>query len=325
MSISKKVKIPAILIVGIGIGVILSNLFIFSDTVENVNNQTPVEDSILTPYNVFQPHIPDELDFCGEEVPLQNFDVKEALDLEFVINTYRHSSTILYIKRANRYFPEIEKILAENGVPDDFKYLCVAESGLYNAISPSNAVGFWQFMKATAKERGLEVNGNVDERYNPVLSAIAATEYLKQAYYYFGDWTLAAASYNMGMGGLKRDMDFQRVDNYWDLKLNDETARYVYRILAYKVILSNPKDYGFNIPQEDRYPVLETVEIKVDSTINDLVQFAFDNGTNYKMLKYFNPWLRGQSLINNSNKEYTILIPANGVRNCEIPEDTEQE
>lgn len=323
MSISKKVKIPLFLVLGIGLGVVISNLFIFSDTVQTVNNKPNPLDSIVTPYNVFQPHIPEKLDFCGENVPLQNFDVKEALDLELVVNTYRHSSTILYIKRANRYFPEIEKILAEKGIPDDMKYLCVAESGLYNAVSPSNAVGFWQFMKGTAKERNLEVNGNIDERYNQTKSAYAAADYLQQAYNYFGSWTLAAASYNMGMGGLKRDMDFQRVDKYWDLLLNQETARYVYRILAYKVIMSNPEHYGFNIPVEDRYQVIQTVEIKVDTAINDLVQFAFDNGTNYKMLKYFNPWLRGTTLINNSNKEYTIRIPAAGQRDCVIPEDTE--
>ncbi len=326
MSISKKIKIPFMLIIGIGIGVILSNLFIFSDKPKDNNiesNDTVITDSIITPYNVFQPNIPDKMDFCGENVPLEYFDVKEALDFELVINTYRHSSTILYIKRANRYFPIIEKILKENNIPDDFKYLCVAESGLANVVSPSYAAGFWQFMKGTATERGLEVNRVVDERYNLTKSGIAATKYIKEAYNYFGNWTLAAASYNMGMSGLKKDIDFQNVETYWDLKLNDETARYIYRILAYKIIMSNPENYGFNIPVKDRYPILETIEIKVDSTINDLVQFAFDNGTNYKMLKQFNPWLRGKSLINNSQKEYTILIPAKGVRDCILPKDTD--
>ncbi len=322
MSISKKIRIPAILIVGIGIGLVFSNLFIFSDTVPE-QPVTVIEKPVIVPYNVFQPNIPEELNFCEEIVPLEYFDVKEALDYELVANTYRHSSTILYLKRAHRYFPEIEKILAENGVPDDFKYLCVAESGLANVVSPSYAAGFWQFMKTTGREYDLEVNGSVDERYNLMKSAVAATEYLKEAYNYFGSWTLAAASYNMGMSGLKRDIDFQRVDNYWDLRLNAETARYVFRILAYKVIMSEPDKYGFNIPEEDLYPELETKEIIVDSTINDLVQYAFDNGTNYKMLKYFNPWMRGTSLINNSKKEYTILIPVDGVRNCEIPKDTE--
>ncbi|MDD4150618.1 MAG: lytic transglycosylase domain-containing protein, partial [Bacteroidales bacterium] len=204
-------------------------------------------------------------------------------------------------------------------IPDDMKYLCVAESGLANVVSPSNAAGFWQFMKPTAIEKGMEVNRVIDERYHPEISAIAATVYLKEAYRKFGNWTLAAASYNMGMGGLQKDIDFQRNKNYWDLELNSETARYIYRILAYKLILSKPEQYGFNISEEDRYQVLKTVEIKIDTTIIDLVKFAYDNGTNYKMLKYFNPWLRGTSLINSTKKEYTILIPAKGVRDCEIP------
>lgn len=320
MKVNKKVRIPALLIAGVGIGLLMSNLFIFSGTINADNQKQETPDSILTPYNVFQPHIPDELDFCGEKVPLNYFDVREALDYELIANTYRHSMTILYIKRANRFFPEIEKILKENGIPDDMKYLCVAESGLANVVSPSNAAGFWQFMKPTAIEKGIEVNRVIDERYHPTISAIAATVYLKEAYRKFGSWTLAAASYNMGMGGLQKDISFQRVNDYWDLELNSETARYVYRILAYKIIMSEPEKYGFNIAEEDLYHKLETIEIKVDTTINDLVQFAFDNGTNYKMLKYFNPWIRGNSLINNTRKEYTILIPAKGVRECKIPE-----
>ena len=319
MKINKKIKIPAFLIAGIGIGFVLSSLFIFSDNIKNETLTNQNNDSVIIPYNVFQPHIPDTLEFCGENVPLQYFDVREALDYELIINTYRHSSTILYIKRANRFFPEIERILKENGIPEDMKYLCVAESGLANVVSPANATGFWQFMKSTAIEKGMEVNQIIDERYHPQISAIAATVYLKEAYRKFGSWALAAASYNMGMGGLKKDMDFQRNNNYWDLELNSETARYVYRILAYKLILSDPERYGFNIPEKDRYQMLKTVEIKIDTTIIDLVQFAYNNGTNYKMLKYFNPWLRGNSLINNTKKEYTILIPAKGVRDCEIP------
>ncbi len=319
MKINKKIKIPMLLIAGIGIGLVLSSLFIFSDSVKNEMSVNQNNDGVIIPYNVFQPHIPEKLDFCGENVPLQYFDVLEALDYELIINTYRHSSTILYIKRANRYFPEIERILKENNIPDDMKYLCVAESGLANVVSPANASGFWQFMKSTAIEKGMEVNRNIDERYHPQISAVAATVYLKEAYQKFGNWTLAAASYNMGMGGLQRNIDHQRNNNYWDLELNSETARYVYRILAYKLILANPEQYGFNIPEKDRYQILKTVEIKIDTTILDLVQFAYDNGTNYKMLKYFNPWLRGNSLINNTKKEYTISIPDKGVRDCEIP------
>lgn len=316
----KTFKLPALLVAGIGIGIIFSNLFIFSDTIKEKNAVGGYEnDSMTTPYVVFQPFIPQTLDFCGENVPLKNFDVYESLDYEVIANTYRHSSTILYIKRANRYFPMIEKLLAKYNIPDDMKYLCVAESGLANVVSPSGAAGFWQFMKPTAAEYNLLVNKEVDERYNYEKSVTAAAEYLNKAYRYFGNWTLAAASYNMGMGGLKKDIDFQRVSTYWDLDLNQETSRYVYRILAYKLIMSNPKVYGFDIPEENLYKELDTYEIKVDSTISDLVQFAFDNGTNYKMLKYFNPWIIGNTFVNSSRKEYKILIPTKGTRDCIIP------
>lgn len=321
MKFYKYAKIPAFLVLGIGVGLLLSNLFIFSDRINDDDDQTGKKDvEVITPYKVFQPYMPDTLSFCGENVPLDNFDVYEALDLELIANTYRHSSTILYIKRANRYFPQIEKILKQYNIPDDMKYLCVAESGLANVVSTSGAAGFWQFMKATAGEYNMIVNKDIDERYNPDKSLIAATEYLNKAYRYFGNWTLTAASYNMGMSGLKKELDFQRVSTYWDLSLNEETARYVYRILALKLIMSNPGLYGFDIPEDNLYKEIKTIEITVDTSINDLVQFAFDNGTNYKMLKHFNPWIRGNSLVNATKKEFKILIPAKGERNCEIPE-----
>ncbi|HPG73402.1 MAG TPA: transglycosylase SLT domain-containing protein, partial [Bacteroidales bacterium] len=195
------VKIPFFVILGIGIGLLLSNFFIFSH--EKSSGNIPLNDTVVEvlPYHVFQPVIPDEVFFAGERVPLEYFDVYESLDLEMQINTYRHSSTILYIKRAKRYFPLIETILQKNGIPDDFKYLCVAESGLANAISPSNAVGFWQFLKGTAQEYKMEVNSYVDERYNMMVSTQAACDYLNKAYKMFGSWSLAAVSYNMGMGG----------------------------------------------------------------------------------------------------------------------------
>lgn len=319
MNKKKLMKIPFIAILGIGIGLSITNYFIFST--EKVDNTKQVqnivkEDSFKTPYQVSQPYIPDSLSFCGEKVPLEYFDVYESLDFELIANAFRHSSTMLYIKRANRYFPEIEKILKQNGIPDDFKYLCVAESGLANVVSPAGASGFWQFMKATAIEYNLVVNKDIDDRYNYSKSVLAATQYLKKAYKTFNNWTLVAASYNMGMGGLKKDMDFQKVDNYWDLHLNQETARYVYRILALKLIMSNPKLYGFDIEDKYLYKKIKTKEIIVDSSINDLVKFAFDNGTNYKMLKYFNPWLMSQTLNNPNKKEYTIVIPTKDGRKC---------
>jgi membrane-bound lytic murein transglycosylase D len=319
MELKKYMKVPFLLVAGVGVGLIIANLFISSDTIKTNESKKTNSTENVVPYKVFQPYIPDTLTFCGEIVPLENFDVYEALDFELIANTYRHSSTIIYIKRANRYFPEIEKTLLKHGIPDDFKYLCVAESGIANVVSPAGAAGFWQFMKATAGEYNLKVDKEVDERYNHEKSLLAAIQYLHKAHTYFGSWTLAAASYNMGMGGLKKDVDFQRVKTYWDLDLNQETARYVYRILALKLIMSNPELYGFDLAEDDLYREIETVEITIDSTISDLVQFAFDNGTNYKMLKYFNPWITGKSLLNTARKEYTIVLPANGERKCDIP------
>jgi len=320
MKIGNNLKLPLFLVSGIGIGLLISNLFIFSDTIKQASKEQKTLPRDVRPYTVFQPYIPDTLTFCGEVVPLENFDVYEALDFELIANTYRHSSTIIYIKRANRYFPQIERLLKQFNIPDDMKYLCVAESGLANVVSPSGAAGFWQFMKATAIERNMVVDKNIDERNNDKKSLIAATEYLHEAYSAFGNWTLAAASYNMGMGGLKRDMDFQRVDTYWDLALNQETARYIYRILALKLIMSNPELYGFDLQEEDMYDEIETYEVSVDSSITNLVQFAFDRGTNYKMLKYFNPWIIGNSLPNPSKKQYFLTIPKAGARHCDIPE-----
>lgn len=312
----KHMKIPFYIIVGLSLGLIIANSFIFSSLKEEKQEIKQEINNQVIPYKVFQPYIPDTLSFCGETVPLQNFDVYEALDYELIINTYRHSSTLLYLKRANRYFPEIEEILKTNGIPDDFKYLCVAESGLANLISLAGATGFWQFMKTTAGEYNILITNGIDERYNHTKSTIAASEYLKKAYKYFNNWTLAAASYNMGMGGLKKDIDYQKVDNYWDLHLNQETARYVYRILALKLIMSNPKLYGFDLEEKDLYKEIKTQEIIIDTSISDLVEFAFENGTNYKMLKYFNPWLTGKSLNNQNKKEYKIVLPAKNAREC---------
>lgn len=316
MDKKKLMKIPFFFILGLGLGLIFANSFIFSSSEKaNQIKETEIQPTTI-PYKVFQPYIPDTLSFCGENVPLQNFDVYEALDYELIVNTYRHSSTLIYIKRANRYFPEIEKILKEKGIPDDMKYLCVAESGLANVVSPAGATGFWQFMKTTAGEYNMHVGKGIDERYNHTKSAIAATEYLHKAYKVFKSWTLAAASYNMGMGGLQKDVDYQKVNSYWDLHLNQETARYVYRILALKLIMSNPKLYGFDIDEKHLYKEIKTQEIVVDTTISDLVEFAFKHGTNYKMLKYFNPWLTGKSLINPNKKEYKIVLPAKNAREC---------
>lgn len=260
-------------------------------------------------YQIVSPELPEEISFAGERVPLEINDVRERLDREIVINTYLHAGTILNIKRANRWLPSIEKILKENGIPEDFKYVAIIESGLENAISPRKAVGFWQFTEDAALQFGLEVSPQVDERYHAEKSTYAAIRYLKQAHARFGNWTIAAASYNMGMGGINNQMTRQRIRNYYDLHLNEETSRYIFRALAMKVILSEPRKYGFSIDRSDMYDPYNAVEVSVDSSIPDLPGFAFARGTNYKVLKILNPWLRDISLTNKARRQYVIKLP----------------
>lgn len=253
-----------------------------------------------------------KMDFSGEEVPTFMADVQERLDKEMITNMNYHTNTTLVIKRANKVFPIIEPILAKYGVPDDFKYLAVIESSLVNAVSPAGARGVWQFMPATAKEKGMEVSDEVDERYHLEKSTEAACKYLLGAKEKFGSWTLAAASYNGGMNGISKKMEEQHVDNYYDLLLTEETSRYVFRILALKEIMKNSDKYGFSIPKEALYYTIPTKKIVVDSSITDLVKFAKTQGVNYKILKIHNPWLRDKKLTNNSRKKYEIEIPTSG-------------
>ncbi|MNY14358.1 Membrane-bound lytic murein transglycosylase D precursor [compost metagenome] len=238
--------------------------------------------------------------------------MKERLDRELLVNANLDASTLLIIKRANRSFPIIEPILKKNGVPDDFKYLAVAESALMNATSSAGAKGFWQFMPDTAKERGMEVNDGVDERYHLEKSTEAACKYLLDAYRKFGSWTLAAASYNGGFGGVNKQITIQGVTNYYDLLLTDETARYVFRILALKQIMKNPVEYGFNVVPAELYPNIPTRKLEIDSSITDLAAFAKAQGINYKILKIHNPWLRDRKLTNPAKKKYIIEIPTEG-------------
>jgi hypothetical protein len=257
-------------------------------------------------------YFPVEIDFAGEKVPLQIDDVKERFDRELIVNANLHSSTIIILKRANRAFPIIEPILAKYGVPDDFKYLAVIESALVNATSSAGAKGVWQFMPATAKEKGMEVTEVVDERYDLIKSTEAACIYLLKAKEKFGNWTLAAASYNGGMTGVQNKLDEQRVSSYYDVLLTDETARYVFRILALKEIMKNPTMYGFDLSQKELYKGLQTKTVMVDSTINNLADFAISQGINYKILKIHNPWLRDKKLLNPNKKVYQIEIPTEG-------------
>lgn len=257
-------------------------------------------------------YYPSTMDFCGEITPLHLADVKERFDRELIINSNLDASTLIIIKRANREFPIIEPILKKYGVPDDFKYLAVAESALTNATSSAGAKGFWQFMPATAKEYGMEVNDEVDERYHLIKSTEAACQYLLNAKNKMGSWTLAAASYNGGLTGVNRQIASQGETNYYDLLLTDETYRYVFRILALKEIMQNPVMYGFTFRKDELYDVIPTKKIEIDSSITDLAAFAKEQGINYKILKIHNPWLRDKKLTNTSGKKYVIEIPTSG-------------
>jgi len=253
--------------------------------------------------------IPNDLTFAGEKVPTELYDIKERMDKELLVNTYWQSNGLLLIKKAHKYFPLIEPMLKKYGIPDDFKYLAVAESGLENNSSPAGAAGFWQFLKSSAKEYGLEVNQNVDERYNLEKATRIAAEYLKKSKERFGTWTLAAAAYNAGNARIAKNLKRQQVDNYYDLLLNNETARYVFRIVALKEVLSYPKKYGFEFDEEDLYKLPNTQIVEVDTVITNIASFAKTFNTNYKELKLHNAWLRENKLNNKSRKLYQIKIP----------------
>lgn len=249
-------------------------------------------------------------DFGGEILPThENFDVRERLDQELLRNAYYHSNTILNIKKASRFFPVIEPILAKHGVPDDIKYLAVAESDLRNATSPAGAKGIWQFMKPTGKAAGLEINSGIDERYNLEKATEAACKKLKKDKREFGSWTLAAAAYNMGNTRLRKEIAAQRTKSYYDMNLNQETMKYVLRIVSIKEILSNPEQFGFYINPEDKYAPFDFVTTTVTKTIPNLGDFAIQNGTTYRMIKLLNPWLLGSSLPNSSGRTYQVKIP----------------
>jgi hypothetical protein len=258
--------------------------------------------------------LPQDVSFAGETMPLQYFDTRESLDRELNATAFRHGSTLLTIKRAGRYFPEIEKILREYGIPDDFKYLACAESDLSNVISPSGATGFWQIMEGTGKEMGMIINKEIDERYDLEKSTIIACRYFKKAYERYGSWTMAAASYNNGLSGLDEQMEIQKEANYYDLLLNDETARYIFRITALKLVMSEPSRYGFEIAPDDTYKPIPYTEVKVDSAVTSFEQLSRHFDTNYKMLKFLNPWLRKPFLTNSDGREYIIRVPAKDAR-----------
>lgn len=261
------------------------------------------------PYRWQPPQVPDSISFAGEETPLERWDVHERLDRELLVNSYLHGTTLYIIKLANRVFPVLEERLKANGIPEDFKYLCVAESALQNQRSPAGALGYWQFLSSTGREHGLEISDQVDERYHLEKATDAACKYLRSAYNRFGSWTAAAASYNCGMGGYSRFSSHQQTRNYYDLLLPEETNRYIFRILALKYILEDPQRSGFITEAQDLYQEIPTREVRVSQSIPSLVEFAKREGTSYKILKTLNPWLRAHSLNVRSGKVYTIRVP----------------
>ncbi len=290
-------------------GFLAIQLLTFSRSAEDSIPEPSFHDDFLGHYGIFALPTPNSLHFAGEPVPMGEWEVRERYDRELLVNTYWQSSTLLVFKRAHRWFPVIEPILEAHGVPNDFKYLAVIESSLMNAISPAGATGFWQILQGTARELGLEVNTHIDERYHVEKATAAACQYLLNAKDRFGSWTLAAAAYNIGNARLSRIMDSQQADCYYDLFLNEETARYMFRLLAVKTIMSDPESSGFHFRKEDLYPSISYRIVPVSQTINDLVEFASNHGTTYKILREMNPWIRGYELPNRSGKMYEIKIP----------------
>jgi len=294
-------------------GLLCSILILVSGFMFKINGFTALKSYGEEPtYKVYALDLPDTLSFAGEKVPLDSPGLRERLDRELLVNTYWQSNMMLLLKRANKFFPTIEKILKEEGVPADLKYLSVIESGLENVISPAGAKGFWQIMRITAREFGLEVNSNVDERYHISLSTRMAAKYLKKAKEKFGSWTLAAASYNRGMLGIQKKLDTQKVESYFDLRLGQETSRYVFRILAVKEIIENPLKYGYVFNDSDLYYSVPVRYHGLDTAISNLTNFALKMGVNYKILKIHNPWLLENHLNNKSRKHYEIAIPEKG-------------
>ena len=312
-------------IIYIFVGVIATTLFFNFSTVPYTQNSGNNPDGNITSsttkkrpekYGVIPVGIPEKLEFSGETVPLNNFEIRESLERELTVNTYWQSQTLLMLKRAPRYFSIIEPILKEEGVPDDFKFVAVAESGLIDrALSPVKAAGIWQFMHATGREYGLKVNNEVDERYHLEKATRAACKYFNKHHTSYGNWTIVAAAYNAGKNGINKQIKRQKENNYYNLLLGEETGRYLFRILSYKVIFSNPEKYGFYLKKKDIYPVIPTKEVTISTSVNDFADFASKHGINYKILKYFNPWLRQTNLTLKTGETYLVKIPEKGYRN----------
>jgi membrane-bound lytic murein transglycosylase D len=310
---SKAYSFFAVVFFILGAAFISTNLFFANAPTTKTN--ADFDKNFPQDYKIISPYVPDIITVFGENVPLENFEVYERVDREVLVNTYWHSATILAIKRAARWFPVIEPILKQNNIPDDFKYLAIVESNLENVVSPAEATGFWQFTKASAKKYGLEVNDEVDERYDVEKSTQAACNYLKDAYEKFGTWTMAAASYNAGVNGIDKWSGLQKTNNYWNMVLGAESSRYVARMIGIKIIMKNPDRYGYDLKQDDLYKPLKYKEIELSSSVTDFADYSATLGINYKTLKLYNPWLRDASLKNKSRKTYKIKIPEEGTIN----------
>lgn len=293
----------------LGLGLTCLSFYLFTFSTYEEKEKESFQRLFNENYKVYALNLPGKIRFADENVPLHLIDVREKLDRELLVNTYWQSNGLLLIKRAHRWFPVIEPILEKNGIPEDFKYLALIESGLTQIVSPAGATGFWQIMKTTARERGLRVTKEVDERYHIEKATQVACDYLNDSKDRFGSWTLAAASYNMGQNGLTRQLERQNINNYYDLLLNEETSRYVFRIVALKHIMNNPESFGFNYRNTDLYPNIPTTNLVLDSSVSDFAAYANEIGINYKVLKYFNPWLRQSYLTNTRKDTFLIKVP----------------
>ena len=291
------------------VGFLIGSAFQTSSQYISFNLKEPILSDISIEAPGSAPKLPIKLDFAGENVPLKDIEVRERLDREIIVNSFRHSSTLLLMKRANQWTPTLIKILKEQGVPEDFAYLSMAESDLTQVSSPSNASGFWQFLKPTAIQYGLIVNDEVDQRFDIEKSTYAACKYLQDSYNQLGSWTLAAAGYNMGMSGVGRQAIEQGSNNYYDLYLNTETSRYVFRILALKLIHQNPSNFDYRIEASDLYEPYLYKEISVSGSVNSWISFAKDNNISYKELRRHNPWIRTTSMKNSANNTFVVKIP----------------
>lgn len=303
MNFKRSLILIVLVIIGIG------TFFVaISDNIKQEKEE--ISDSEQKTYKniLATPPVPKEVEFCGELVPIDVYWVREGLEKELIIHCYQHSKTIQTFKRSTRYFPEIEKILQEEGVPSDMKYLCVAESNLENVVSPAKASGYWQFMDPTGRSYGLEINSSIDERYHLEKSTRAACSFLKDLKRRLGSWTLAAAAYNMGETGLQRNMKEQGISYYWDLYLNTETSRYLSRIITYKLMFEDREQYDVMIKHSEYYQPIPYKEIRIDTSITNLMDFATSQNILYRELKELNPWLRSKD-ITIKGKSYVIRIP----------------